>query len=71
MARNSNDSSEWVVFAKSHLAESDEDVDDDYVGLKNLPEVTRVQVNYMFASFIHFYGCLFICLGLLSKIYGA
>jgi hypothetical protein len=43
VARNRNDSLEWTVVAESHLAESDEGADDDYVGLKNLSEVIRVR----------------------------
>jgi len=54
VARNRNDSLEWTVVAESHPAESDEDADDDYVGLKNLSEVTRARYHILIAHlFLH------------------
>jgi hypothetical protein len=54
VARNRNDSLEWTVVAESHPAESDEGADDDYVGLKNLSEVTRARYHILIAHlFLH------------------
>ena len=47
MARNKIDS---LVVAESHPAESDEDVDNDYVGLKKLSEVSRVHYHTLIAQ---------------------
>ncbi len=44
----------WTVVADFHLAENDEDADDDYVGLKKLSKVPRVHYDVLIAHlFLH------------------
>jgi len=64
VARIRNDSLEWIVVAESHLAESDEDVDDDYVGLNFFSEVTRPRYDVLIAHLflqITFKECFYVC----------